>query len=197
MTYSRRLGPVVFLLLAEAGCRMRQVAVPAPPAPPATSQPASAPQVPAAAGATESANPGANVGGQEPSPYQINKPATPAPANALKKPQRAAQTPAAVTPAPLQPATPAATPAPKLGDVLTPDEVRQYNAAIDVSLSHAQASLNAIQGRQLTKDQQAEVEQIRNFMQQAEASRNSDPAGAKSLAQRAEVLARDLTATFR
>jgi hypothetical protein len=57
--------------------------------------------------------------------------------------------------------------------------------------------LNSIAGRQLNKDQQAEVEQIRNFMQQAQGSRGSDPGGAKSLAERAEVLARDLAATFR
>jgi len=49
----------------------------------------------------------------------------------------------------------------------------------------------------LNKDQRAEVEQIRNFIQQAQTARVSDPAGAKSLAERAEVLARDLAATFR
>jgi hypothetical protein len=85
---------------------------------------------------------------------------------------------------------------PKLGDVLTPDEQKQYNASIDQSLAHAQTSLNSIGGRQLNKDQRAEVEQIRNFIQQAQTTRNSDAAGAKSLAARAEVLARDLAATF-
>jgi hypothetical protein len=83
-----------------------------------------------------------------------------------------------------------------LGDILTPDERKQYNASIDQSLSHAQSSLSSIGSRQLDKDQQAEVEQIRNFMQQAQSKRGSDPAGAKSLAERAEVLARDLAATF-
>ena len=33
-------------------------------------------------------------------------------------------------------------------------------------------------------------------MQQAQSTRESDPGGAKSLAERAEVLARDLAATF-
>jgi hypothetical protein len=89
-----------------------------------------------------------------------------------------------------------AAPAPKLGDILTPDEQRQYSASIDQSLAHAQASLSSIGSRQLTKDQQAEAEQIRNFIQQAQDTRSSDPAGAKSLAERAEVLARDLAATF-
>jgi hypothetical protein len=48
----------------------------------------------------------------------------------------------------------------------------------------------------LNKDQQTEVEQIRNFMQQAQGIRASDLGGAKSLAERAEVLARDLAASF-
>jgi hypothetical protein len=131
----------------------------------------------------------------------VNKPAA---QPAAKKPARSAAAPATVpatnpaisAPAPAAPSAPPAAP-PKLGDILTPDERKQYSASIDQSLSHAQTSLNSITGRQLSKDQQAEVEQIRNFMQQAQGTRSSDPAGAKSLAERAEVLARDLAATFR
>lgn len=81
--------------------------------------------------------------------------------------------------------------------MLSTDEQRQYSAAIDQSLSHAQVSLNSLQNRQLNKDQQTEAEQIRNFMKQAQATRATDPAGAKSLAERAEVLALDLATTFR
>jgi hypothetical protein len=77
------------------------------------------------------------------------------------------------------------------------DEQRQLSASIDQSLSRAQASLNSLKNRQLNKDQQGEAEQIRNFIKQAQAARIADPAGAKSLAERAEVLARDLAATFR
>lgn len=80
--------------------------------------------------------------------------------------------------------------------MLTAEEQKQYSASIDQSLSRAGARLTAIGSRQLNKDQQAEVEQIRNFMQQARSTRSTDPAGAKSLAERAEVLARDLAATF-
>lgn len=98
-----------------------------------------------------------------------------------------------------QPGVPVQAPAqaPQLGDIVTPAAQRQYNAAIDQSLARAQASLSAIAKRQLTKDQQGLVEQIRNFMQQARATRNSDLPGAKSLAQRAEVLAKDLAGSFR
>jgi hypothetical protein len=128
-------------------------------------------------------------------PYQVNK--VPPPAPAAKKPARPAPAPAATLPAPPPAGPPApAAPAPKLGDVLTADEQQKYTAAIDQSLSKAQTSLNAIGARQLNKDQQADVEQIRNFIKQAETARSSDPAGAKSLAERAEVLARDLAASF-
>jgi hypothetical protein len=120
----------------------------------------------------------------------VNKPPQSAPAS--KKPTHSATAPAAPTPA----TAPAPAAPPKLGDILTDDERKQYSASIEQSLSHAQTSLNSIGGRQLNKDRQAEIEQIRNFMQQAQATRNSDPAGAKSLAERAEVLARDLAASF-
>jgi hypothetical protein len=100
--------------------------------------------------------------------------------------------PEATPPPPPAPSTPP----PNLGDVLTSDEQKQYNSAIDQSLSRAQVSLSSIAGRQLTKDQQAELEQIRNFMQQARDARASDLAGAKSLSERAEVLARDLAASL-
>jgi hypothetical protein len=85
---------------------------------------------------------------------------------------------------------------PQLGDIVTPDQQRQYNAAIDQSLSRAKTSLAAVANRALSKDQQGLVEQIRNIMQQAQASRSSDLPGAKSLAQRAEVLAKDLAGSF-
>jgi len=88
-------------------------------------------------------------------------------------------------------------PPPQLVDIETPEKQRQLNAAVDQSLSHAQASLAGIANRTLTKDQQGLVEQIRNIMQQAEASRSSDLPGAKSLAERAEVLAKDLAASVR
>jgi hypothetical protein len=88
-------------------------------------------------------------------------------------------------------------PPPKLGDVLSADQQRQLNGAIDQSLARAQAGLNAAGNRQLSKDQQAIIEQVRNFIQQAQKLRSSDLPAAKSLAERAAVLARDLAASLR
>jgi len=122
----------------------------------------------------------------------VNKPPQPAPA--AKKPARPASPASPAPTAAVPPIAPG--PPPKLGDVLTPDEQRQYTTAIDQSLARAQTSLNAVGARPLSADQQAEVEQIRNFIKQAQGARSSDPTGAKSLAERAEVLARDLAASF-
>ena len=192
----RRLQASFVLFLAwESACQTKRVSVPLPP-PPAASAPAE--QTPPAAPSPQPPSPAptTTAPAQDTVPYQLNKVPPPA-APAAKKPTRPVTAPAATLPSP-PPAEPAAppAPAPKLGDVLTADERQKYTAAIDQSLSKAQTSLNAIGARQLNKDQQADVEQIRNFIKQAETARSSDPAGAKSLAERAEVLARDLAASF-
>jgi hypothetical protein len=187
----------VLLLLGMSACQRRPGAVPVPPAP-ATSQPAQ--QQPTAPAASNSAAPNSQPATQPEAPgsYQVNKPAP-----AAKKPARPAASPAPVpassaTPTPAAPPPPPApTPAPKLGDVLTADERKQLGSAIDQSLANAQASIDHIRGRQLTAAQAEDLEQIRNFVKQAQTTRESDPGGAKSLAERAEVLARDLAAMFR
>ncbi len=190
--FPRLQASIVLFLVCGTACHKRQVAVPLPP-PPSASQPAAQPPAPAATG-SQAPNPVTTTHPQEPSPYQVNKPPPPAPA---AKPTRSSAAPAPASPAPTPPTAPApAAPAPKLGDILSADDQKQFSASIDQSLSRAQASLNSIGGRQLNKDQQAQVQQIRNFMQQSQATRASDPAGAKSLAERAEVLARDLAASF-
>lgn len=133
-----------------------------------------------------------------PAPPQV--PAQPAAESQPQAPPPIPRKPAPSPPASPQPSTPQPSvpaPAPQLGDVVTPDAQRQYNAAIDQSLARAQASLAAIGNRQLNKERQGLVEQIRNLIGQARAARTSDLPGAKSLAQRAEVLAKDLAASLR
>jgi hypothetical protein len=80
---------------------------------------------------------------------------------------------------------------------LTPEQQHEYNAAIDLSLAHAQASLGFIATRQLTTEQKATVAEIQNFIQQAQEKRKNELAAAKSLAERAEVLSHDLVASLR
>ncbi len=120
-------------------------------------------------------------------------PAPPSPSSEAapaRRPARAAtQPPPAAAPEPAPPQL-------KLGDALTADQQRQLNAAIDQSLSRAEASLKSISFRQLAADQKG-VDQVRNFIRQAQDLRKSDLTAARSLAQRAEVLARDLAGRLR
>ncbi|MGA2882468.1 MAG: hypothetical protein ABSG13_26230 [Bryobacteraceae bacterium] len=190
--FPRLQASFVLLLVLESACESRRVSVPVP-SPPTNNAPAEQPPPPAANNSQPPSPAPTTTHAQESVPYQVNKPPQPAPA--AKKPARSATPPTAPAQTAATPSAPPAPP-PKLGDVLTADEQRQYTTAIDQSLSRAQTSLNAVGARQLSTDQQAEVEQIRNFIKQAQGTRSSDPPGAKSLAERAEVLARDLAASF-
>ena len=159
----------IFLLARASSCQRRQVAVPVPPAP-VTSQPAS--QQPPAPAANNSGAPSTETTTQpeDPSHYQVNKPAQAAKKPVVRptSPAPAAASTGTTTPAASTPTPAPATPAPKLGDILTPDEQKQYSASIDQSLSRAQSQPEFHRGTAVEQDQQAQVEQIRNFMQQAQ-----------------------------
>ncbi len=190
------LSLIVLLAGLASSCHKRHAAVPLAPIPaPAESTGAPAPTpapVPATAPATA---PPANPQLQEkPSPLgppaaQPSQPPQPAQSTQpppLVPPQQPQQPPRRATPA-NRPA-----PAPRLGDILSSDQERQYNLAIDQSLARAETSLKAVANRKLSKEQQAVVNQVRNFMQQAQTTRKTNLTAARSLAERADVLARDL-----
>jgi outer membrane biosynthesis protein TonB len=197
----------VLLVWTTSSCRKKHAAVPVPSQPAAVQAPRDQPTTPATT-APATANPPQTDPAQttpvttpasppkEESKYQKNKPPDqpPPPKRAAhpSNPAPAATAPQGAAPANVTPADP-----PRLGDILTPDQQHQYNAAIDVSLAHAQASLDFISTRQLSKEQQATVAEILNFMQQAQEKRKNDLAAAKSLAERAEVLSHDLVASLR
>src|SRR5713226_4032871 len=87
---------------------------------------------------------------------------------------------------------PAPTESPRLVPLLTPEQQRDQNVRIDRSLAAAAKSLTAVEKRPLSSAQQAAVAQIRGFMDQAEQLRKTDLTGARSLAERAQLLAHDL-----
>jgi hypothetical protein len=196
----------VLLVLTTSSCHKKLVAVPVPsePAPAVVAphdQPPTTPTQPETTNTTNTttANPAPTTAAPAPasppkeeSKYQKNKPPDqPPPPKRAVRPANPAPA-AAPTPANATPADP-----PRLGDILTTEQQHQYNAAIDVSLAHAQASIDFIATRQLSKEQQATVAEILNFMQQAQEKRKNELGAAKSLAERAEVLSHDLVATLR
>jgi hypothetical protein len=187
---------VVLLTTFQTACHKKQAGIPVPPAPaPSATSPDSAtppietPPVPT------TIQPVPPTPTTQPPP---TTPAVPTPTEEQAKPP--VRRPPRTTPTnPATPSNPAPAPnqPPRLGTMLTPEQQRQFNNDIDRSLRRAQASLHSIGNRQLTADQHERVVQVESFIQQAQAARKSNLTGAKSLAERAEVLARDLVASLR
>ena len=114
-------------------------------------------------------------------------------------PTQAQQAPAASHPRTNQPAPQpqpqqAQQPQPefRLGQALSPEDLRANNALIDRHLQHATQALTLIGNRKLTNDQKSSVAQIRGFIDQSREMRGTDVLRARSLAERADVLAQDL-----
>ena len=76
--------------------------------------------------------------------------------------------------------------------MLSSTEARQYNLALDQSLSRTQDNLSLLANRHLTADQQSSVREIEELLRQANATRKVDLTSARALADKAQVLARDL-----
>ena len=125
-------------------------------------------------------------------------PPPPAPATPQPRARRPAPSDTRAQPSPTEVPTPAQTAEPpRLGTKTTPERERDLNTQIDQSLNNAETSLRAIQNRALSKDQEGVVAQVRSFIRQAREMRVSDLPAARSLAQRAEILAGDLAGSIR
>jgi len=132
---------------------------------------------------------------QEQQPQQPPPPPEPQP----RRPRRSSTQPAtsaAPSPAPppeQPPPESAPVPAtPRLGQVLTPEQQREYNTAINASAGRARENLKILQSRSLTEEQRATILQIESFLSQVEETRKYDLVAARSLAERADLLASDL-----
>lgn len=208
MINHRTLRWVVIALALTTGCaklkRGRTAAPPiivappssvpeAPPtiqAPPSVEQP-SASQIPTLPPGTQP---------KVPQPVEPPKPVrntrrTPAP----KTPSTASSQPAVGQTAPAEPVpeAPAETPLPQLGAILKPEEQVAYNAAIDAALQRAQTNLAKLDPRRLRGSDRANYQRARSFIMQAQQARGTDLAVAKGLADRADILAQDLTRNLR
>jgi hypothetical protein len=82
---------------------------------------------------------------------------------------------------------------PKLVQLFTPEQEREYNRNIDESLDRVRRALAILSGKRLNSDQAEAANRIAAFQKQAEEARNAhDLAGADLLARRAATLADDL-----
>jgi hypothetical protein len=83
-------------------------------------------------------------------------------------------------------------PVPELRPIFTPQQQQELDRLISERIGRARQTLRSIEGHPLTKSQSATVNQIRTFILQATEARKRDPVRAGNLAERADVLARDL-----
>jgi hypothetical protein len=102
--------------------------------------------------------------------------------------------PAAMPPAEPPPPPPPRRPppTPRLGQIFTAEQLREYNHAVDESLDRVRRVLGSVAGRNLNPELTEIVSRIQTFQKQAEQAREQDLVTAVNLARRADLLAQDL-----
>jgi hypothetical protein len=86
---------------------------------------------------------------------------------------------------------------PRIGPILTDAQSRELNQAIDGALASTEQNLRAVRSRDRDAQQQKMLEQAEGFARQARQFRASDPVSAKSFADKADQLSRELVSTYR
>ena len=81
---------------------------------------------------------------------------------------------------------------PKLGQIFTADQLREYNRSLDESLDRVRRVLGSVAGKNLNPELAQIVGRIQTFQKQAEQAREQDLVTAVNLARRADLLAQDL-----
>jgi hypothetical protein len=104
--------------------------------------------------------------------------------------------PAEVTPPTPAPETPPAVDAPKLGEVLTPEQRTQVQTDFELSRTEARKALTQVDAHKLNREQSETAARARNFLAQAERLQESDLRTAAQLARRAQLLAQDILKEF-
>jgi hypothetical protein len=92
-----------------------------------------------------------------------------------------------------------ASPLPQLGQILSTAQRSQYEQLIDEAIKRAQDRLKVVAAysARLSEEQHTTIKRIQAFIQQAEDKRKQDLTIAKSLADRALLLAEDLAKNFK
>lgn len=183
----------LLLALSSTGCFWRKK----PPPPPGTPPPQAKTATPAVKPAPPPPKIETKVPEAGPS-VAVELPDAPKPPQAKQSPKRTRRTaaPAAVKPQTPPAATEAApepaAPPPKLGDLLSDAERSDLAKKCDQAIQRARVSLSQLVTKTLTPEASESAERVKVFLLQAEQARGRDPQTALQLAQRAEVLARDL-----
>ena len=105
------------------------------------------------------------------------------------------QTSEPAQPASAQAPTPEETalPVPQVEQIFTPEQRQTYLDEIEANIGRAQKVVDSVQGRGLTSEQKTDLARIREFIAQAKDAREADLFRARNLAERANILAQDLS----
>ncbi|QOY89823.1 hypothetical protein [Paludibaculum fermentans] len=134
---------------------------------------------------------------EPPPPQPQAQPEPPQPVPAPPQPQ---PTPVPPKPKPVvtTPKPPAPAPAPpSFGQILSPQQQTELRNSYQQSAQSARQVLIQLKGRALSREQAETANRIRSFLSQADEAQAKDPATAAQLAQRAQILARDLQSALR
>ena len=83
---------------------------------------------------------------------------------------------------------------PQLGQILSPEQRREYQQEVRANLERARRSVAIVRKRNPTPEQQSAMARVETFISQAERAQQTDLILARSLAERAALLAEDLAA---
>jgi type IV secretory pathway VirB10-like protein len=196
-------GVVVLALLSLDAClKRKQPAATAPPPAPIV-----LPQKPPVEQKQPQISPPADANGKS-SPPQSPKaleipPELPGPPVPPKRTRRARTKTPSPSPAQQQPAQPAPSAPittaaePQLAPMLSEEQKRIYATAITELVVKAERNLSAAEARNPNQQQREMIQQAKTFLAQAQDIRTRDLAAAKSLADRAEILSREVLAEFK
>jgi hypothetical protein len=179
------------VVLALAACTPRGPAKAAAPVTPAAPKPVPAPVPPPAPLST----PQTRV--ELPAPQPLDPAAldtdTATPEPPLVKPAPARRPPATVTVTPPPAAQPAEPPRPTIQELIPPVELKRLQDEVQNRRKEAAQILEQFGRRRATREQQLAITNIRNFLTLSdEAEKRNDIRQADALAERAQLLARDL-----
>lgn len=132
-------------------------------------------------------------------PHPEAKPAKPASRPPAPRPAAAPPAPASTPPPEPVVEVPVTQPPPppQLGEIISDQRLVELRSELAMSLERARAALTLAARRSLTRRQRETAERVRTFIRQAEEARSRDISTAVQLARRADLLAQDMTATFK
>ena len=135
---------------------------------------------------------------EEPAPTpEMSNPEVPPLWPAGLSPEGQSETALEPPPAPVAEPNPPPPPAPRLTPLLGEEERRRFLLEADASLARAQRQVAAIARRTLDAEQQASLDRIHAFIEQAGALRQTDLVTAHGLARRADILSAELLESSR